>query len=50
MIKLSNVLKDDLVSNSQKQAEIEKSKFLLQMYCNETTIKFIRSSQYQLTQ
>lgn len=41
MIQLSKDLKDPLVSDSQKWAEIEKSKFLLYNYCSETTNNYI---------
>lgn len=34
-------MKDNLVTSYQKNAEIEKSKFLLYIYCNQTCIKFI---------
>ena len=41
MINLSKFLKDKANSNTQKWAEIEKSKFKLQSYCCDTAVKFM---------
>ena len=50
MLKLSATLKDDVLSESQKWSEIEKSKFLLYSYSQECIIKFINKHKAHLCQ
>lgn len=42
MLTLSTHLKDNLITNSQKRSEIEKSKYELWNYCQDTTLKILR--------
>ena len=41
MVRLAKILKDTLVTKSQKWAEIEKSKFLLYNFCMENGLNFM---------
>ena len=42
MLYLASNLKDTLTTKSQKRSEIEKSKYLLWNYCQETTLKILK--------
>lgn len=43
MLNLANHLRDSLLTNSQKKIEIEKSKYQLWNFCQETTLGILRS-------
>lgn len=50
MLKLSVILKDNLLTNSQKHSEIEKSKFLLFSFCTEQMLSIIEKNKGSISQ
>jgi len=49
MVRLAKILKDPLVTKSQKWAEIEKSKFLLYNFCLEKGLNFLQNNKNNLS-
>jgi len=49
MVRLARILKDTLVTKSQKWAEIEKSKFLLYNFCMENGLNFLLKNKANLS-
>lgn len=49
MVRLARILKDTLITKSQKWAEIEKSKFLLYNFCMENGLNFLMKNKSGLS-